>query len=101
MGIREDVLTRQGDELRAWRQKGKLSQAAAAKLVGATQSSWASWEMGRKAPDNFYAGRIESLTKKRIRANGWAYPKRGTAAARDADADDSSTDVTADAAKAS
>ena len=101
MGIGEDVLTRQAGKLVAWRkgQEPKLSQEAAAKKIGATQSAWAAWERAAKAPDSYYAGKIEKLTRGRVRASGWAYPRHGTAAAEIAD--DSGTDVTAPAAKAS
>jgi len=96
MGIRDAVLTRQGDALRAWRKNADISQGTAAERIGAKQGSWAAWELGRKAPDGYYAGKIEELTDGAVRAAGWAYPRIGTSGAREADAE-SGTDVTAPA----
>jgi len=91
MGIREDVLTKQGADLKAWREgqtgeDGKpLSQTKAAMAIHSTQSTWAAWERGHKAPDAYYAGKLEELTAGAVKASAWAYPRHGTSAARKAD----------------
>jgi hypothetical protein len=81
MSDRKDGLRDQGRKLAAWRaaQVGadgkKLSQSAAAHRIGASQGAWAAWELGYKAPDSFFAGQLETLTrgKLQVRASGWAF----------------------------
>ena len=88
MTDRENGLREQGRKLAAWRaakigEDGKrLTQVEAARMVGATQTSWSCWEKGRKAPDAFFAERLETLTKGKLQvsAKGWVF-RRGIAPA--------------------
>ncbi len=73
---RSKVLVEVGALLKKWRQENDLSQEAAAKKIGASQSSWGAWESGKKAPDNFNAAQLEELTEKLVPAKLWAIPRR-------------------------
>lgn len=102
MGIREDTLGRCGAELKAWRetQTPKLTQTMAAEALGASQGSWAAWERGHKAPDAYFAGKLEALTGGTVKASSWAYPRmqhQKAQEAREARAPESGTDVAATA----
>jgi DNA-binding XRE family transcriptional regulator len=88
---RDQGLKVQGEKLAAWRvsQIGKdgkrLSQAAAAKRVNASQGAWAAWERGKKAPDPNLANAIERLTKGKIPARAWVFPRKSSLVARQAE----------------
>jgi transcriptional regulator with XRE-family HTH domain len=73
---RSKVLETAGGLLRKWRQEADLSQAEAAKKIGASQSAWASWEAGNRGPDNHNSHQIELLTDGEIRARLWAVPRQ-------------------------
>lgn len=48
--------SRLGDKLRAWRTRREITQAQAATLCGADQSTWSDWERGAASPE-----RLENL----------------------------------------
>ncbi len=73
---RSKVLETAGALLRKWRQEAKLSQVEAARKIGASQSAWASWEAGKRGPDNHNSHEIETLTDGVVRAKLWAVPRR-------------------------
>lgn len=78
---RSKVLATLGARLRKWREGAKLSQAEAAKRIGSSQSAWASWEAGKRGPDNFNATQIEDLTGGTIAAKLWAVPRETSVSA--------------------
>lgn len=69
-------MTSTGARLRSWRELNQLSQAAAAKKIGATQRTWADWEVEKYPPDVDFAEAIERLTGKQIRMVDWAKDRR-------------------------
>jgi transcriptional regulator with XRE-family HTH domain len=75
MSDRDEWLAAMGARLRKWRNAAGLSQAAAAKLIGASQGAWATWESGGNAPDIHFAFELERATCEAIRAAEWAYPR--------------------------
>lgn len=97
-----DQRKKQGQALCVWRKEHGLSQKVAGERLAdhndeartATQTTWAAWERGEKAPDLFFAFALERMTRGRIPAQGWAV-------ARQLARTESGTDVTAQAAKAS
>lgn len=86
MTDRETGLLEQGRRLAAWRsaqkdENGKiLSQDAAAKRIGSSQSAWAGWEVGRNAPSSWFAKEIAKLTRGKVRADGWVFRVRAPVA---------------------
>src|SRR5688572_3948478 len=85
---REQGLRLQGERLAAWRtsQIGpdgrRLSQAAAALRIRASQGAWAAWERGKKAPDPNLANAIEKLTKGKVVARAWVFPRKSSLVAK-------------------
>lgn len=81
----EDSLRTQGARLQAWRQRQKdpegatVSQEIAAKMLArftedgqpASQSAWASWELGQRAPDIYFAFALQRMTKGEIQVEWW------------------------------
>ena len=49
------------EELKAWRQKRGLTQAEAAELFQVTETSYANWETGRKAPRGLARTRVREV----------------------------------------
>ena len=47
--------------MKTLRKRLKLTQAAAARLVGVTVTTWCRWETGKNTPQGVYADRIEML----------------------------------------
>jgi len=62
-------------DLLTWRKSAKLSQEAAAKLVGVSQVTWSEWERGEATPTITHALRIEEITEGSITIRSWAEPK--------------------------
>lgn len=74
---RSDTLTAAGAKLRKWREESGVSQAAAAKEIGASQGAWAAWELGMKAPGVGFAFAIEEMCRasgkgEPVMASDWA-----------------------------
>jgi transcriptional regulator with XRE-family HTH domain len=65
-----------GARLQAWRTAKGLSQAGAAKMIGAKQRTWADWESGLSSPEVDFAEAIERLTDRTIRMTDWAESRR-------------------------
>lgn len=55
-------MTRGAGRLKAWREAAGLSQGAAAKRVGVTQSAWSAWEVGHKRPSIEQIVSLSALT---------------------------------------
>lgn len=81
MNERSDGLALAGARLRKWRDDEGISQAAAAEKIRASQGAWAAWERGDKGPDLHFAFELEKLTGGEVRAEDWAFPRKGSKAA--------------------
>lgn len=60
-----------GKKLAAWRKKKGLTQVAAAKLVGATQTAWSEWEADKKSPRVEHAFELQRVTGGAVKAQEW------------------------------
>jgi DNA-binding XRE family transcriptional regulator len=59
--------------LLAWRDKVKLTQQAAADLIGIDLASYNAFEKGRERPGLEYAVQIERATKGKIEPRHWTH----------------------------
>lgn len=55
------------DEIKAIRERLKLTQTEAAEIVGVGQGVWSSWESGERTPSRQSAILIDLLAKKKIK----------------------------------
>ena len=59
------------EKLKAWRAAKKLSQLAAAKLIGVSQPTWWDWEQARKTPIVEHRGAIARVTRGAVSVAAW------------------------------
>ena len=83
MSEREEGLAVAGARLRKWRDDQGISQSSAADRIRASQGAWAAWERGDKGPDLHFAFELEKLTDGAVRAEDWAFPRKGSKASPD------------------
>ncbi len=81
MSERIEGLALAGARLRRWRDDEGISQAIAADRIRASQGAWAAWERGDKGPDLHFAFELEKLTRGVVRAEDWAFARKGSKAA--------------------
>ena len=93
MSDRDDGLAAAGARLREWRDGEGISQEAAATRIRASQAAWAAWERGEKGPDLHSAFELEKLTDGAVKAEAWAFPRKGSRAAAAADASGTTLDA--------
>jgi transcriptional regulator with XRE-family HTH domain len=55
-------MTKAGQALKRWRRAKKLSQTAAAELVGVEQPTWSRWETGVWRPESPMRDVLQNLT---------------------------------------
>lgn len=60
------------EKLKKWREKQKLSQAAASAMINVTAPTWCDWEGGHKSPTVDRAEDLEKLTKRAVTVSMWA-----------------------------
>jgi DNA-binding XRE family transcriptional regulator len=67
-------MTRASQLLSAWRRENKLSQGAAAEMLGVRQPTWSEYEIGRKIPRTTTALEIARMTGGAVPIEAWGEP---------------------------
>jgi predicted transcriptional regulator len=66
-----------GDELRKWRERGKVPARSGADLVPCSERTWYRWERHQATPSLAHAFRLEEITDGAVPAQIWGFARAG------------------------